>query len=278
MATLIGSLTVVLTAVMALSSTAVAWNIPGHMLSAIIAYQVLRQENPQTIEKVKALLEKHPWYESQWQARLQDIPVAEHGLVLFMQASRWADDIRTQDKAQNRPPWHYINLPFKPEGQPHSVQIREPEPVNILTAMAENESVVKKESDGERKAIALAWLFHFVGDIHQPLHTAQLFTVHYPKGDRGGNEICVRVTQVGQPMDLHRFWDGVITSSSNLTRLRNEATALLQPPGAPLTSGMLMSLCLHSTVAASRIARASKMVMGAREISHQFVLLNPGRR
>jgi hypothetical protein len=27
-------------------------------------------------------------------------------------------------------------------------------------------------------------------------------------------------------MDLHRFWDGVITCSSNLTRLRNEATAL----------------------------------------------------
>ena len=27
-------------------------------------------------------------------------------------------------------------------------------------------------------------------------------------------------------MALHRFWDGVITSSSNLTRLRNEATAL----------------------------------------------------
>src|SRR5262245_8082601 len=27
-------------------------------------------------------------------------------------------------------------------------------------------------------------------------------------------------------MDLHRLWDGVITSSQNLTRLRNEATAL----------------------------------------------------
>jgi hypothetical protein len=27
-------------------------------------------------------------------------------------------------------------------------------------------------------------------------------------------------------MDLHRFWDGVITSSVNLTRLRNEAAAL----------------------------------------------------
>jgi hypothetical protein len=29
--------------------------------------------------------------------------------------------------------------------------------VNILTAMAENESMVKNESDSERKAIALAW-------------------------------------------------------------------------------------------------------------------------
>src|SRR5262245_50842591 len=27
-------------------------------------------------------------------------------------------------------------------------------------------------------------------------------------------------------MDRHRFWDGVITSSQNLTRIRNEATAL----------------------------------------------------
>jgi hypothetical protein len=44
--------------------------------------------------------------------------------------------------------------------------------------------------------------------------------------DRGGNEICVRVTQGEQPVDLHRFWDGVITSSQNLSRLRNEATAL----------------------------------------------------
>jgi len=92
--------------------------------------------------------------------------------------------------------------------------------------LAENQSVVNKENDRDRRAVALAWLFHLLGDIHQPLHTAQLFTVDYPNGDRGGNEICVRVTQAGQPMDLHRFWDGVITSSSNLTRLRNEATTL----------------------------------------------------
>jgi hypothetical protein len=34
------------------------------MLFAAIAYQVPRQENPQTIDKVKLVLEKHPWYAS----------------------------------------------------------------------------------------------------------------------------------------------------------------------------------------------------------------------
>ena len=76
-----------------------AWNIPGHMLSGIIAYQVLQQENPPTIDKVKVVWEKHPWYANQWQARLQDVSVADRDMVLFMQAARWADDIRTQDMA-----------------------------------------------------------------------------------------------------------------------------------------------------------------------------------
>jgi hypothetical protein len=68
------------------------------MLSGIIAYQVLQQENPQTIDKVKVVLKNHPWYTNQWQTRLQDVPVADHGLVLFMQAASWPDDICLRDK------------------------------------------------------------------------------------------------------------------------------------------------------------------------------------
>ena len=136
---------------------------PGHMLSAVIAYQVLRQESAQSIEKVRTVLEKHPWYANQCQSRLQDVPVADHGLVLFMQATRWPDDIRFRDKQNHRGPWHYINWLFKPEGQPAGVQTGEADTVNILTALAENESVVRNENDGERRAIALAWLFHLVG-------------------------------------------------------------------------------------------------------------------
>jgi hypothetical protein len=58
------------------------------MLSGIIAYQILQQENPRTTDKVKAVLEKHPWYANQWQARLQGVPVAQRDQVLFMQATR----------------------------------------------------------------------------------------------------------------------------------------------------------------------------------------------
>jgi hypothetical protein len=45
------------------------------------------------------------------------------------------------------------------------------EPVNILTALAENERVMKNANDPERRAIALAWRFlglarlGFVSDI-----------------------------------------------------------------------------------------------------------------
>src|SRR5262245_20565756 len=155
---LLASLVLLTLAVLPLPAS--AWNIPGHMLSGTVAYQVLQQENPQAIDKVKAVLEKHPWYANQWQARLQDVPVADHDLVLFMQAARWADDIRNNDKQQHRALWHYINWPFRPERQPASVQTKDPEPVNILTAMAENESVAKNGIEPERKAIALAWLFH----------------------------------------------------------------------------------------------------------------------
>ena len=80
------------------------------MLSATIAYQVLDQESHQIIDKVKAVLEKHPSHANQWQARLQDVPAADRDMVLFMQVARWPDDIRIKDRQQNRGPWHYINL------------------------------------------------------------------------------------------------------------------------------------------------------------------------
>jgi hypothetical protein len=64
--------------------------------------------------------------------------------------------------------------------------------------------------------------------VHQPLHTVQLFTREYPNGDRGGNEMCVRAPFKAAPIELHRLWDGVITSSANINRIRNIASDLLR--------------------------------------------------
>jgi hypothetical protein len=171
---------------------AIAWNIPGHMLSGAIAYQILQRESPTAIAAVRAMLEKNPWYETRWKAQLEKLPDAERDEMLFMLAARWADDIRTLDKSESRLPWHYVDFPFKPEGEPASIQIVEPPQENILSAIAQNTRILRTGSDPARRAVALAWLFHLIGDIHQPLHAVQLFTREYPNGDRGGGDFCTR--------------------------------------------------------------------------------------
>src|ERR1051325_9344870 len=146
--------------------------------------------------------------------------------MLFMLAARWADDIRTLDKAETRLPWHYVDFPFKPEGEPANIQAVQPPQENILTAIAENTRILRTESDPARRGVALAWLFHLLGDVHQPLHAVQLFTREYPNGDRGGGDFCVRVAQDRAALSLHRLWDGLITSSNNTQTLRNIAIEL----------------------------------------------------
>src|SRR5690349_23379678 len=54
-----------------------AWNIPGHMLSGAIAYQILQRQSPTTIPIVRSVLEKHPWYEIRWKAQLEKLPDTE---------------------------------------------------------------------------------------------------------------------------------------------------------------------------------------------------------
>jgi len=88
---------------------ALAWNIPGHMLSRVIAYQILQRENPSTIPTVRSVLEKNTWYETRWKPQLDKLPESGRDEMLFMLAARWADDISTRDKDQSRLPWHYVD-------------------------------------------------------------------------------------------------------------------------------------------------------------------------
>lgn len=151
--------------------------------------------------------------------------------VLFMLVARWSDDIRGNADF-DRPEWHYINEPYKPAGQPASRLIRNPDldADNILNAFQENLSILRNSSDDSERAVALCWLFHLIGDVHQPLHTAALFTTEYPDGDRGGTRFYIRTRQNAQPISLHKFWDDLILGSERFRTVRNQATELSLSP------------------------------------------------
>ncbi len=150
-------------------------------------------------------------------------------MFLFALAARWPDDIRRTK--QHRSAWHYINIPFKPNDQPNSVTAKPHANPNILFAFAENmEQIKAKETTDGDKAVALCWVFHVVGDVHQPLHTSALFTSELPNGDRGGNLLWVRPKERGAIVNLHSYWDGLVLAGNQFEDAQKLASELLARP------------------------------------------------
>jgi hypothetical protein len=82
----------------------------------------------------------------------------------------------------------------------------------VIQAIAHSIAALKSKAGPDVKAIAYCWLFHLVGDIHQPLHSTALFSAdHFPKGDKGGNEIPLK-----RGRKLHSLWDGLLGSDSKM--------------------------------------------------------------
>lgn len=75
----------------------------------------------------------------------------------------------------------------------------------------------------DKRAIALCWLIHLVGDIHQPLHTVSLFSEQFPKGDRGGNLFWIKPKGA---VKLHSYWDGMMGRSTSIQSVLNETTLI----------------------------------------------------
>jgi hypothetical protein len=201
------------------------------MVTGAIAYSELQQNDPQALASVISLLREHPEYNSRWSPQLSQNTdsTLNSDQILLMLAARWLDDIRGNDNF-DRPRWHYINLPYRPEGQPASVSVREPDPDNIINAFQQNLALVRNSNSDSERAVALCWLFHLTGDVHQPLHTSTLFTTEYPQGDRGGTRFYIRARESSSPISLHQFWDDLILGSQNVRTVRNRATGLRLNP------------------------------------------------
>jgi hypothetical protein len=211
------------------TATAQAWNKPGHMTSAAIAYADLRDHNPNVRSQISRLLREHPYFHTEWMHKLARVPEEESDLYLFMLAARWPDDARG-DANFDHPRWHYINIPFRPGQTGMSI----PGGETILTAFPQNHAIITSAAaDNEARAVALCWMLHLIGDIHQPLHTIKLVTEQFPEpeGDRGGTRFYIRVTAANRLISLHKLWDGLILGSDNFRAVRNKATALRNKAG-----------------------------------------------
>lgn len=82
-----------------------------------------------------------------------------------------------------------------------------PQEDNVVFAITEAHSTVYSTKSAKLdKARQIRFINHFVGDIHQPLHAASLFSSQFPDGDRGGNSYPI--AGFTWTTELHALWDG----------------------------------------------------------------------
>jgi hypothetical protein len=195
-------------ALVALPTQCYAWNEHGHMVVARLAWDQLFADQR---AKVVAILKNHPHYTDFLSARKPDGFTEDEWV--FMRAATWSDWVRGK-REHDRPTWHYVNFPIVPPGSAVKVADHEPPAkqeniVNQLTVCAEK---IKIGTDVER-AVNMAWLFHLVGDIHQPLHCTALFSEQFPNGDKGGNDAFIRIRS--SRAKLHSMWDGLLGAGTS---------------------------------------------------------------
>jgi hypothetical protein len=177
--------------------TANAWGCKGHQAVALIAEKYL---TPEAKELVFKLLSENP-IDPQLKRYCGSAVSDAMG-----DASTWADDVRGDRK---NGPWHYIDIPRgAPRGSLEGFCGKEG---CVVSAIAEQVAILKdKSAPGAKRAEAVRYIIHFVGDLHQPLHSTT-------NADEGGNCVPVKYFRRepherghGFSPNLHAVWDTAI--------------------------------------------------------------------
>jgi hypothetical protein len=157
----------------ALGPPAFAWGPEGHEVVALIA---MRHLTPAASAEARPLL-------------------AIEGAPDIAAVASWADEYRHSHPETGA--WHYVDIPLDAAGYDPARDC--PEGACVVARLADFVADLANRSlpTAERE-IALKWVVHLVGDIHQPLHEED-------NHDRGGND--VRVTWSGWHTNLHHAWD-----------------------------------------------------------------------
>ncbi len=198
-------------------SRASAWDDTGHKLTTYIAWE---QMTPQARDTAIKVLLSAPEDSDLSVFYLQDSrSAAAKQRELFMIASTWADIVRDRKfKERNAKyhhgTWHYLDTFFRnTNGRVEVVTNLEPDKENAVERLFAFDKVLRNASTSNAdKAIALAWVLHVGGDIHQPLHASGRVTEVEPKGDQGGNlfELSPKDTPREDKVNLHWFWDSIV--------------------------------------------------------------------
>lgn len=192
-----------------------AWTRAGHMVSAAIAYDDLAERDPKVIEQIVAIMAHHP-ERGPFEVAIGRATGEDRTRRIFMQIARWPDDIR--GGSQDHPSWHAAIRPVidsraPPPQKPANVvayEAYEALALNVHLAADTDPRIPESE-----RAVALCWIFHIVGDIHQPLHTAELYSEQFPNGDQDGSLEFVLDRKTGQPINLHWYWDDLVSQTDD---------------------------------------------------------------
>lgn len=178
------------------SNAAWAWNAGGHMMVAYIAEQRLNEHAKRQVD------------------RLLQVSMPRSGASEdFVNAAHWADDVRELHEFDYSRNMHFIDMAFSPDGTPLPAGL--PYDVNIVNALKYYLAILKSQTSDKKRAEALRFIVHFVGDIHQPLHCVSRVTRDKPLGDKGGNEFQIYVEDEAghrKLTKLHSYWDGGLGS------------------------------------------------------------------
>lgn len=174
-----------------LPSPAYAWGEYGHRTTAAIAEANLSQHARSVMRRLfKA-------------APLLGTP--DCALKSIGDASEWPDCVRRdRDRWGYTAPWHYQNIDIC---QPFALKPNCPDG-NCVSAQVERNFKLlsnRKLPDNVRLE-ALAFLVHFTGDLHQPLHAGD-------RHDRGGNDVKADYGII-PGLNLHWIWDGPLAERS----------------------------------------------------------------
>ncbi|HVF66155.1 MAG TPA: S1/P1 nuclease [Pyrinomonadaceae bacterium] len=187
-------------------SSALAWHDTGHMIVAQVAYLRLTPAAKAKVDELFAPPQgtRRPlihlcagYYMADTCEKIYD-PIT---------IAVWMDDFRGD--SLNTPQydnWHYVDYAFY-DGVPEGGKAG-PEPENALARI--NWAVNSLREGGltpKREAEITGFLYHLVGDIHQPLHATARVTAAHPEGDAGGNLFKLAIPQEPRVTNLHTFWD-----------------------------------------------------------------------